>query len=90
MTERTTHTDPRVPLLDEALMTLDTYRARSPKMSSATATWRSSDAVRIIAALPAVGLVLATRAELEALLVDGIDLTASVLAILHDSGDSDR
>jgi len=53
--------DPHVPLLDEALMTLDTYRARSPRTSSAAATWRSSDAARIIAALPAIGLVLVTK-----------------------------
>jgi len=57
--------DPRVPLLDEALMTLDTYRARSPRMRSATATWRSSDAARIIAALPAVGLALVTKGALD-------------------------
>lgn len=57
--------DPRVPLLDEALMTLDTYRARSPRTRSATATWRSSDAARIIAALPAVGLVLVTKDALD-------------------------
>ena len=53
--------DPRVRLPDEALMTLDTYRTRSPGMRSAAATWRSSDAARIIAALPAVELVLVTK-----------------------------
>jgi hypothetical protein len=58
-------TDPRVPLLDEALKTLETYRARSPRTSSATATWRRSDAARIIAALPAVGLVLVTKEALD-------------------------
>jgi hypothetical protein len=57
--------DPRVRLLDEALMTLDTCRARSSRMSSATAAWRSIDAARIIAALPAVGLVLVTKDALD-------------------------
>jgi hypothetical protein len=54
-------TDETTRLLDEALQTLDTYRGRPAKYRTAMASWRSSDAARIVAALPKVGLVLMTK-----------------------------